>query len=97
VSVDADLTSAGTAGFRIAPTPVDGTSIASVGVDTATCAACLAEVFDPSSRRFRHPFTSCADCGTAADIRIEKSAVVGEGFVHFARPVREWWNDVVFT
>jgi len=44
-----------------------------------------------------HIHTSCADCGTAADIRIEKSAVVGEGFVHFARPVREWWNDVVFT
>jgi len=41
--------------------------------------------------------TSCADCGTAAEIRVENERVIGEGFVHFARPVREWWNDVVFT
>jgi hypothetical protein len=44
-----------------------------------------------------HIHTSCADCGTAIDIRIEKEKVIGGGFVHFARPVREWWNDVVFT
>jgi len=44
-----------------------------------------------------HIHTSCADCGTAAEVRVENEKVIGEGFVHYARPVREWWNDVVFT
>jgi hypothetical protein len=44
-----------------------------------------------------HIHTSCADCGTAAEVRIEGGEVRGEGLVHFALPVREWWNDVVFT
>ena len=44
-----------------------------------------------------HIHTSCADCGTAAEVRVENEKVLGEGFVHYARPVRDWWNDVVFT
>ncbi len=38
------------------------------GADLATCDACVAEVFDPSSRRHRYAFTSCAACGPRLSI-----------------------------
>ena len=44
-----------------------------------------------------HIHTSCADCGDAVEIRVVRESALGEGVVHFARPVREWWNDIVFT
>lgn len=31
--------------------------------DVATCDRCLAEVRDPTNRRYRYPFTNCTDCG----------------------------------
>ena len=53
----------GTVGFTIEPSRSDGARRALISPDTATCDACLSELFDPGDRRFRYPFVNCTRCG----------------------------------
>lgn len=49
--------------FVIAASVVDGRARPVVPPDVVMCDACAAEVADPTSRRYRYPFTTCTDCG----------------------------------
>lgn len=53
----------GFAGFEIRASVTTGDAALAVPPDIATCEPCLREILDPRDRRYRHPFTSCADCG----------------------------------
>lgn len=49
--------------FEIAPSHPDAATTALVTVDTAVCADCLAELFDPSDPRHRYGLINCTNCG----------------------------------
>ncbi len=50
-------------GFHIADSDLDFRGEPTQAADMALCASCLSELFDPQSRRWRHPFIFCAECG----------------------------------
>ncbi len=49
--------------FRVIPSAVESDGRLPVSPDVAMCAACEAELRDPSNRRYRFPFITCTDCG----------------------------------
>ncbi|MBN1764386.1 MAG: carbamoyltransferase HypF [Sedimentisphaerales bacterium] len=49
--------------FVIRDSRPEGKRELSITPDTATCAACLAELNDPADRRYQYPFINCTHCG----------------------------------
>jgi len=49
--------------FVIAHTDGNGSAATAIGPDSAVCGDCLADIFDPKSRRWRYAFTNCTNCG----------------------------------
>jgi hydrogenase maturation protein HypF len=62
-AVTEDVAPSGGDGFEILPSADGGEPDAAVSPDVATCADCLAELFDPADRRYRYPFVNCTSCG----------------------------------
>jgi hydrogenase maturation protein HypF len=49
-------------GFEIRDS-ADGAKTALILSDIATCSELRQEIFDPTNRRYRYPFTNCTNCG----------------------------------
>lgn len=50
-------------GFVIVESTDTGSPDVPVSVDVAPCEDCLAELTDPTDRRYRYPFINCTNCG----------------------------------
>ena len=71
-------------GFHIVPSNAGSGPRSLIPPDVATCDQCLAEVLDPSDRRYRYPFTNCTNCGPRftiiRDLPYDRSATTMAGF-----------------
>ena len=83
----------GYAGFEIRAS-TGGEKSALVLPDLATCPACLDDIFDPSNRRYRYPFTNCTNCGPRfsiiAALPYDRSATTMNRFTMCAECVGEY-------
>ncbi|HEY0486467.1 MAG TPA: carbamoyltransferase HypF [Mycobacteriales bacterium] len=58
-----EVAARGETDFVIVPSAPGGERQTLLAPDTATCADCLRELWDPADRRHRYPFTNCTNCG----------------------------------
>jgi hydrogenase maturation protein HypF len=83
-------------GFEIAPSGRGMLRRVSIPADTATCDECLAEIFDPSDRRFGYAFTNCTNCGPrftiALDVPYDRGATTMAPF-QMCRECRREYED----
>lgn len=82
--------------FRIIDSRDEGTRQTLIAPDTATCPDCLREIFDPTERRYRYPFTNCTNCGPrftiVCDTPYDRPSTTMAGFEMCPRCAREYHN-----
>ncbi|HZQ51103.1 MAG TPA: carbamoyltransferase HypF [Bryobacteraceae bacterium] len=61
----------GLTGFAIRESERSGQPSARISPDLPVCDDCLAELFDPTDRRYRYPYINCTNCGPRFSV-IEK-------------------------
>ncbi len=71
--------------FLIQPSTAPGDDLVPVSPDVAICTDCLAELGDPSDRRYRYPFINCTNCGPRftiiTDVPYDRPATTMAGFI----------------
>ncbi|MFJ4654370.1 carbamoyltransferase HypF [Nocardia sp. NPDC088792] len=81
-------------GFDIVASEHSGAKAALVPADTHVCADCLAELRDPTDRRYRYPFINCTNCGPRYSIigalPYDRSQTTMRSFVMCERCDREY-------
>jgi hydrogenase maturation protein HypF len=58
-----DAADSGGREFRIVASQAVSGATTPIPPDIAVCDDCVAELFDPRDRRYRHPFVTCTNCG----------------------------------
>jgi hydrogenase maturation protein HypF len=80
--------------FTIVSSRLAGIRETLIAPDTATCTDCLREIFDPSDRRYRYPFTNCTNCGPRftiiRDTPYDRAVTTMAGFAMCALCAREY-------
>lgn len=80
--------------FRIVASRTADGAATPVPPDIAICDNCVAELFEPADRRYRHPFVTCTDCGPRFTIirglPYDRPATTMAGFPMCPRCAREY-------
>jgi hydrogenase maturation protein HypF len=91
---DEPVAPTGDVDFVIVPSQAGGERQALISPDTATCADCLRELFDPGDRRYRYPFINCTNCGPrftiVKDVPYDRAATTMAGFAMCDACAREY-------
>ena len=82
--------------FRIVASQTVGGVATPIPPDIAVCDDCIAELFDPDDRRYRHPFVTCTNCGPRftiiRELPYDRPATTMSGFAMCARCTAEYHN-----
>src|ERR1700730_13623939 len=65
---DVDANTLGGNDFRIVDSQTPPGATTPIPPDIAICDDCIAELFNPQDRRYRHPFLTCTNCGPRVTI-----------------------------
>ncbi len=86
----------GFARFEILPSTPAPEALPMISPDIRICPDCLRELFDPTDRRYRYPFISCAHCGprytTMRDLPSEHTKHPTEAFPRCSTCEAEYHN-----
>ncbi len=84
------------ADFEIVHSHQAAERLVSIPPDLTTCDDCVREIFDPTNRRYRYPFTNCTNCGPrftiATDIPYDRAATTMAPFRMCPDCQREYEN-----
>ena len=80
--------------FRIVASQTVGGVTTPIPPDVAVCDDCIAELFDPHDRRYRHPFVTCTNCGPRftiiRELPYDRPGTTMSGFAMCARCTGEY-------